>query len=168
MPIVVADPNRTAHVNAIVAAQSTFFASLGRDALITPERVRRFLREPRVVAFLDTDRDAYCALRLGATYVNDGALRVKVEALFPRGAARNMLVHVLKAALQRLRQRFPEAETAEVWAEFPLAVDSQGRPDGGREQCLAWAETFVGAEAVLHDGRWIIRWRLDLASEVST
>ena len=78
-----------------------------------------------VVWVQDEEPHAFVMLRLHQE-------EVEIAGLFPRGMLRSRLKPVLVAAIRDVYQRFPQAGSQRVWAEFPFTDDL------GEGECLAW------------------------------
>lgn len=122
---------------------------LGPTVSLEPETVRLRMKSPNIITSISDD--GYCEMK-----VDEQAKRVRITSLLPRGVSIANLDPVLKEAADEVLRRYPAAVDWMFWAYFWKAVDEDGKPDGGRSECLAWQRQRPDCKVFEESGHWII------------
>lgn len=131
---------------------------LGPGVSLEPEVLRQRMKAPQIITTISDE--GYCEMK-----VDEKAKRIRITSLLPRGTSMEMLNPVLQEAMDETVRRYPDAATDWVfWAYFWKAVDENGKPDGGKSECLAWQSYRLDCTVYEQSGMWIIELPVRLAT----
>ena len=124
---------------------------------LTLAKVRRRMSARHIITAVS--EHGYCEMK-----VNEATKRIQITVLLPRGIDTAKLDPVLQEAVDEAVRRYPGSADWVFWASFWKAVDENGKPDGGRSECLAWQRQRPDCKVYEMDGQWIVEIPVRLAT----